>query len=238
VCARGGARGAPERGAHARTRAKTANLRLGRRVEVVVRVDEPSAVDVPIPGGVDAAPVFVAQSAGPVGRETCHGPSGHRGSPGQREHGGLGCGAGAGVPGVPGAHLRSNSGLCSLRSRVSRDDTQQFEMEHMRSMSWFIVCCPALLFAQYSLKQPTKLPPFRPSRHNGHQGPARGPGAEPAAVRQRVPTPHRATPARPAPAVAADAAAVAAASKAHDCDCSLPMQARPRKGVQRESVGH
>jgi len=51
------------------------------------------------------------------------------------------------------AHLRSNSGLCSLRSRVSRDDTQQFEMEHMRSMSWFIVCCPAILFVQYSLNR-------------------------------------------------------------------------------------
>ena len=79
MCARGGARGAPERGAHARTRAKAANLRLGRRVEVVVRVDEPSAVDVPVPGGIDAAPVFVAQSAGPVGRETNRGPSRHVG---------------------------------------------------------------------------------------------------------------------------------------------------------------
>ena len=66
------------------------------------------------------------------------------------QDGGLGCDAGAVVPGVPGAHLRSNSGLCSLRSRVSRDVTQQFEMEHMRSMSWFICVEPTFFFAQYS----------------------------------------------------------------------------------------
>ena len=47
-----------------------------------------------------------------------------------REHGGRWIGR------VAEAHLRSNRGPWS-RSR-SRDDTQQFEIEHMRSTSWFI----------------------------------------------------------------------------------------------------
>ena len=91
----------------------------------------------------------------------------------------------------------------------------------------------------YSFELSRIYPAISPLQY-GHQGAARGPGAKPAAVRKSVPTPHRATLARPAPAVAADAAsvAVAAASKAHDCDFSLSLQARPRKGVQRESAGH
>jgi len=240
VCTRGGARGA-ERGAHARTMAKAANLRLGRRVEVVVRVDEPSAVDVPVPGGIDAAPVFVAQSAGPVGRETCRGPSRHVGER------------------VSSAQARACRACRACRAHTFAQTAGSVRsaracLATSRSSSRWSTCAPSagslcaadpcarrgysdtrILFEHFSRIYPAISP-----LQYGHQGAARGPGAKPAAVRKSVPTPHRATLARPAPAVAADAAsvAVAAASKAHDCDFSLSLQARPRKGVQRESAGH
>ena len=59
ACAHGHAR------THARTHESAADLRLDRRIEVIVCVDAPSAVAVAMRSVADAAPVFLPQSAGP-----------------------------------------------------------------------------------------------------------------------------------------------------------------------------